>query len=220
MLLRLGEAVVIDLDALALADPAADVGCFLAYLLPTGLWRQRSGMRSWFDAAAQEFVRALSPRHAGCGHGARDHRRNPRAGTNVRSGQAVPDRRSPGHPWQQCAPVGASGHLRRHRRVPRPAGQMEDRVAAEESPGWLLTRNHSALGYPTSPGPRSLLERAGRPLLGRFAGPPRLSGGPLQRAGLGELDGPRAAARTALLQPARRADEEVRPARAARRWSL
>jgi hypothetical protein len=59
LLLRRDEAVLVDLDALALADPSADVGCFLAYLRPTSLWRRRSsGICSWFHAAAAGFVGA------------------------------------------------------------------------------------------------------------------------------------------------------------------
>jgi hypothetical protein len=56
MLFRDGDAVVIDLDKIGLADPAGDVGCFLAYLRPTSLWYQRSGLHQWFDRAADDFV--------------------------------------------------------------------------------------------------------------------------------------------------------------------
>jgi len=62
LLFRDGDAVVIDLDAFGLADPAGDVGCFIAYLRPSRLWYQRSGLRHWFDRAADEFVCAY--RHA------------------------------------------------------------------------------------------------------------------------------------------------------------
>src|SRR5205807_4816861 len=46
---------VVDFDGLCLADPALDVGYFLAYLHPSGLWYQRPGMRQWFEAAAELF---------------------------------------------------------------------------------------------------------------------------------------------------------------------
>jgi len=46
---------VVDFDGFCLADPALDVGYFLAYLRPSGLWYHRPGMRQWFEAAAQVF---------------------------------------------------------------------------------------------------------------------------------------------------------------------
>ncbi len=49
---------VVDFDGLCLADPALDVGYFLAYLHPSGFWYQRSGMHQWFEAAAEHFCRA------------------------------------------------------------------------------------------------------------------------------------------------------------------
>ena len=50
------QVFVVDFDGFCLADAALDVGYFLAYLRPSGLWYGRSGTREWFDAAAQEFV--------------------------------------------------------------------------------------------------------------------------------------------------------------------
>jgi len=47
---------VVDFDGFCLADPALDVGYFLAYLRPSGLWYSRSGMRQWFEDAAKVFV--------------------------------------------------------------------------------------------------------------------------------------------------------------------
>ncbi|GAC1654065.1 MAG: hypothetical protein NVS4B12_26050 [Ktedonobacteraceae bacterium] len=44
---------VVDFDGLCLADPALDVGYFLAYLR---LWYARSGMREWFEASAKVFI--------------------------------------------------------------------------------------------------------------------------------------------------------------------
>jgi aminoglycoside phosphotransferase (APT) family kinase protein len=46
---------VVDFDGFCLADPALDVGYFLAYLRPSGLWYSRPGMREWFEAAAEIF---------------------------------------------------------------------------------------------------------------------------------------------------------------------
>lgn len=50
------QVFVVDFDGFCLADVALDVGYFLAYLRPSGLWYRRPGMREWFEAAAQEFV--------------------------------------------------------------------------------------------------------------------------------------------------------------------
>jgi Phosphotransferase enzyme family len=47
---------VVDFDGFCLADAALDVGYFLAYLRPSGLWYGRPGMRQWFEAAADVFV--------------------------------------------------------------------------------------------------------------------------------------------------------------------
>src|SRR5258708_13155140 len=49
---------VVDFDGVCLADPALDVGYFLAYLRPSGLWYYRPGMRQWFEAAAEGFTTA------------------------------------------------------------------------------------------------------------------------------------------------------------------
>lgn len=46
---------VVDFDGFCLADPALDVGYFLAYLRPSGLWYHRPGMRQWFEEAAELF---------------------------------------------------------------------------------------------------------------------------------------------------------------------
>lgn len=50
------EVFVVDFDGFCLADAALDVGYFLAYLRPSGLWYERPGMRQWFTEAAQEFL--------------------------------------------------------------------------------------------------------------------------------------------------------------------
>jgi len=49
---------IVDFDGFCLADPALDVGYFLAYLRPSGLWYHRPGMRPWFEASAERFVTA------------------------------------------------------------------------------------------------------------------------------------------------------------------
>ncbi|HEY1352015.1 MAG TPA: phosphotransferase [Ktedonobacteraceae bacterium] len=58
-----GTVSVVDFDGFCLADPALDVGYFLAYLRPGGLWYGRQSMRAWFEAAGDLFlttyVRAL-----------------------------------------------------------------------------------------------------------------------------------------------------------------
>ena len=51
---------VVDFDGFCLADSALDVGYFLAYLRPNGLWYHRQGMREWFEAAAALFRDAYS----------------------------------------------------------------------------------------------------------------------------------------------------------------
>jgi len=50
------QVFVVDFDGFCLADSALDVGYFLAYLRPSGLWYQRPGMRQWFEAAREVFV--------------------------------------------------------------------------------------------------------------------------------------------------------------------
>lgn len=47
---------VTDFDALCLADPALDIGCFLAYLRPASLHRGRQQSRQWFETAGERFV--------------------------------------------------------------------------------------------------------------------------------------------------------------------
>ena len=47
---------VVDFDGFCLADAALDVGYFLAYLRPSGLWYGRAGMRKWFEDASDVFT--------------------------------------------------------------------------------------------------------------------------------------------------------------------
>ncbi len=58
LLYRSGSVLLVDFDQFCLADPALDLGYFLAYLRPPGIWYHRSGTRSWFDAAAATFLTA------------------------------------------------------------------------------------------------------------------------------------------------------------------
>ncbi len=50
------QVFVVDFDGFCLADAALDVGYFLAYLRPSGLWYGNGGMREWFEEAAQVFT--------------------------------------------------------------------------------------------------------------------------------------------------------------------
>ena len=50
-----GAAVLIDCDSTRMDDPAMDVGGFLAYLRPGGIWFRRPGSETWFESAARCF---------------------------------------------------------------------------------------------------------------------------------------------------------------------
>jgi aminoglycoside phosphotransferase (APT) family kinase protein len=50
--------VITDLDGAGLGDPAADVGCFLAYLRPSGVMRGRPGSGDWYAKARKAFLDA------------------------------------------------------------------------------------------------------------------------------------------------------------------
>ncbi len=56
------KVFVVDFDGFCLADSALDVGYFLAYLRPSGLWYHLPGMMPWFKAAAEVFTSTY--RHA------------------------------------------------------------------------------------------------------------------------------------------------------------
>ena len=58
LLFSSSEVFVVDFDGFCLADSALDVGYFLAYLRPSGMWYQRPGMRQWFNEASKEFLQA------------------------------------------------------------------------------------------------------------------------------------------------------------------
>jgi hypothetical protein len=50
------QVFVVDFDGFCLADAALDVGYFLAYLRPSGIWYDRPGTRWWFEEAADVFI--------------------------------------------------------------------------------------------------------------------------------------------------------------------
>jgi hypothetical protein len=50
------QVFVVDFDGFCMADAALDVGYFLAYLRPSGLWYRSPGIRGWFEAAAHIFI--------------------------------------------------------------------------------------------------------------------------------------------------------------------
>jgi hypothetical protein len=56
LMVREGAVFLVDFDQFCLADPALDVGYFLAYLRPAGLWYRRAGRRAWFDATGDAFL--------------------------------------------------------------------------------------------------------------------------------------------------------------------
>ena len=60
LLYRDGAVLLVDFDQFCLADPALDLGYFLAYLRPPGIWYHRSGTRAWFEEAAAVFLSAYS----------------------------------------------------------------------------------------------------------------------------------------------------------------
>jgi hypothetical protein len=55
LMVRDGAVFLVDFDQFCAADPALDVGYFLAYLRPAGLWYHRAGRRAWFETAAEIF---------------------------------------------------------------------------------------------------------------------------------------------------------------------
>jgi hypothetical protein len=64
LLVRDGAVFLVDFDQYCLTDPALDVGYFLAYLRPAGLWYRRAGRRTWFEAAAEAFLSSYLERLA------------------------------------------------------------------------------------------------------------------------------------------------------------
>ena len=70
LMVRDGAVFLVDFDQFCLADPALDVGYFLAYLRPHGLFYRRAGRRAWFEAAAEAFLTAYLERLAERGESA------------------------------------------------------------------------------------------------------------------------------------------------------
>jgi hypothetical protein len=66
------RALITDFDQFCTADPALDVGYFLAYLRPHSLWYGRSGARAWFEASASTFLAAYRQEAAATGLPIRD----------------------------------------------------------------------------------------------------------------------------------------------------
>jgi hypothetical protein len=64
LLFRSGSVFLVDFDQFCHADSALDVGYFLAYLRPPGLWYHRAGTRAWFEEAAATFLAAYDERLA------------------------------------------------------------------------------------------------------------------------------------------------------------
>jgi aminoglycoside phosphotransferase (APT) family kinase protein len=60
LLYRAGSVLLVDFDQFCLADPALDLGYFLAYLRPPGIWYHRSGTRAWFEEASAAFLAAYA----------------------------------------------------------------------------------------------------------------------------------------------------------------
>jgi hypothetical protein len=52
--------IVTDLDRCCLADPALDLGYFLAYLRPAALWHGDPRAHAWYETAARRFRRAYA----------------------------------------------------------------------------------------------------------------------------------------------------------------
>jgi hypothetical protein len=58
LVFRDGQVLITDFDQFCTADPALDVGYFLAYLRPASLWYGRRAARNWFEASARAFLSA------------------------------------------------------------------------------------------------------------------------------------------------------------------
>jgi Phosphotransferase enzyme family len=67
-----GRVVVTDLDHCGLADPALDLGYFLAYLRPATLWHRNARARALYENAATCFRRAYAEEMDAAGARSRD----------------------------------------------------------------------------------------------------------------------------------------------------
>jgi aminoglycoside phosphotransferase (APT) family kinase protein len=62
LMVRDGAVFLVDFDQFCLADPALDVGYFLAYLRPAGFFYHRAGRQAWFEESAEAFLTAYLDR--------------------------------------------------------------------------------------------------------------------------------------------------------------
>jgi hypothetical protein len=69
LLFRGDRLFITDFDQLCAADPALDVGYFLAYLRPPSLWYRRRDAREWYEDLEQVFLETYTRTLAelGCG---------------------------------------------------------------------------------------------------------------------------------------------------------
>jgi Phosphotransferase enzyme family len=72
LVFRDGQVLITDFDQFCTADPALDVGYFLAYLRPQSLWYGRHAARNWFEAAARAFLSAYGRATAARGEATRN----------------------------------------------------------------------------------------------------------------------------------------------------
>ena len=69
LLFRGDRLFITDFDQLCAADPALDVGYFLAYLRPPSLWYGRRDTRGWYHALEQVFLQTYTDALADLGWG-------------------------------------------------------------------------------------------------------------------------------------------------------
>lgn len=142
LLFRSDSVFVIDFDQYCEADAALDVGYFLAYLRPPGLWYHRSGTRAWFDEAATAFLAAYDQRLA---------ERGVDAGT-----RAGIQRRCHAYEAALLLKVAARRANRLHSPRPGEVKALLDEMAgclASASDAASPTRPRSDTGHPTAAGP-------------------------------------------------------------------
>ena len=123
LLFRSDSVFVIDFDQFCEADGALDVGYFLAYLRPPGLWYRRAGTRAWFDEAAATFLAAYDTRLAERGVDA-ETRSGSAPLPRLRGCPAAEDRCAPGEPAAQPAAGRGAGTARRDERLPCDGWQL------------------------------------------------------------------------------------------------
>ncbi len=108
------RVVLTDLDGICLADPALDLGYFLAYLRPLSLWAERPAVETWFAFAAAAFLRAYV--RSMLRRGTRRIRwGRSSSGSALRVGAAAEDRRAAAAAGERPAARRARLGPRRHR---------------------------------------------------------------------------------------------------------